>query len=61
MKISLNVFRDEDAKDTVTNQSWRWDLTVYQHLGCRDPTPLLYAIWSLQATLVSWYGAPVQI
>ena len=22
------VFKDEDAKDAVTYQSWRWDLTV---------------------------------
>ena len=30
MKINLPIFKDEDAKDTVTYQSWRWDLTVYQ-------------------------------
>ena len=48
MKINLLVFKDEDAKDAVTYQSWRWDLTVYQHLGCRDHTQLPYAIWSLQ-------------
>ena len=29
MKINLPVFKDEDTKDTVTYQSWRWDLTVY--------------------------------
>ena len=29
MKINLPVFKDEDAKDTVTYQSWRWDLMVY--------------------------------
>ena len=29
MKINLSVFKDKDAKDAVTYQSWRWDLTVY--------------------------------
>ena len=29
MKINLPIFKDEDAKDAVTNRSWRWDLTVY--------------------------------
>ena len=53
MKINLPVFKDEDAKDAVTYQSWRWDLTVYQHVGCRDCTLLPYAIWSLQVILVS--------
>ena len=48
MKINLPVFKDEDAKDAVTYQSWRWDLTVYQHAGCRDHTLLPYAIRSLQ-------------
>ena len=48
MKINLLVFKDEDAKDAVTYQSWRWDLMVYHHAGCRDCTLLLYAIRSLQ-------------
>ena len=48
MKINLPVFKDEDAKDAVTYQSWRWDLTVYQCAGCRDDTLLPYAIRSLQ-------------
>ena len=48
MKINLPVIKDEDAKDAVTYQSWRWDLKVYQHLGCRDHTLLPYAIQSLQ-------------
>ena len=48
MKINLPVFKDEDAKDAVTYQSCRWDLTVYQHVGCRDCTLLPYAIQSLQ-------------
>ena len=48
MKINLSVFKDEDTKDAVTYQSWRWDLTVYQHAGCRDHTLLPYVIQSLQ-------------
>ena len=48
MKINLPVFKDEDAKDAVTYQSWRWDLTVYWCAGCRDCTLLPYAIRSLQ-------------
>ena len=48
MKINLPIFRDEDAKDAVTYQSWRWDLTVYRCAGCRDRTLLPYAIRSLQ-------------
>ena len=48
MKINLPVFKDEDAKDAVTYQSWRWDLMVYWCAGCRDHTLLPYAIRSLQ-------------
>ena len=48
MKINLPIFKDEDAKDAVTYQSWRWHLTVYRHDGCRDHTLLPYAIRSLQ-------------
>ena len=48
MKINLPVFKDEDAKDAVTYQSWRWDLMVYHFVGCTDCTLLLYAIQSLQ-------------
>ena len=48
MKISLPIFKDEDAKDAVTYQNWRWDLMVYQCAGCRDCTLLPYAIRSLQ-------------
>ena len=40
--------KDEEAKDAVTYQSWRWDLTVYRYAGCRDHTLLPYAIRSLQ-------------
>ena len=48
MKINLPIFKDENAKDAVTYQSWRWDLMVYHHAGCRDCTLLPYAIQSLQ-------------
>ena len=48
MKMDPPVFKGEDAKDMVTYQSWRWDLTMYQHVGCRDHILLPYAIWSLQ-------------
>ena len=48
MKIDLPVFKDKDAKDAVTYQSWRWDLMVYQCAGCRDCTLLPYTIRSLQ-------------
>ena len=47
-KPFLTIFKDEDAKDAVTYQSWRWDLTVYRHAGCRDHTLLPYTIRSLQ-------------
>ena len=48
MKINLPIFKDEDAKDAITYQSWRWDLMVYCHVGCQDCTLLPYTIWSLQ-------------
>ena len=48
MKINPPVFKDKDAKDAVTYQSWRWDLMVYQCVGCRDHSLLPYAIRSLQ-------------
>ena len=48
MKINLPIFKDEDAKDAVTYQSWRWDLMVYQCAGCRHCTLLPYPIRSLQ-------------
>ena len=48
MKINLPVFKDEDDKDAVTYQSWRWDLMVYWCAGCRDHILLPYAIRSLQ-------------
>ena len=60
MKINLSMFKDEDAKDAVTYQSWRWDLMVYWRAGCRDRTLLPYAIRSLtrlswRASLELWY------
>ena len=48
MKINLPIFKGEDAKDAVTYQSWRWDLTMYQCTGYRNHTLLPYAIGSLQ-------------
>ena len=48
MKINLPIFKDEDAKDAVIYQSWRWGLTVNQCAGCSDCTLLPYAISSLQ-------------
>ena len=48
MKINLPVFKDKDANDTVTYQSWRWDLTMNWHAGCRDCTLLPYTIQYLQ-------------
>ena len=54
MKINLPILKDEDAKDVVTYQSWRWDLMVYWYVGCRNHTLLPYAIQSLQ-------GYPVKL
>ena len=48
MKINSPVFKDEDAKDAVTYQSWRWDLMVHCSVGCQDHTLFPYTIWSLQ-------------
>ena len=64
MKINLPVFKGKDAKDVVTYQSWRWDLTVYQHVGCRGCTLLPYAIWFLQGypgELVQSYGTDIML
>ena len=47
MKINLPIFKEEDVKNAVTYQSWRWDLIVYHCAGCRDYTLLMYAICSL--------------
>ena len=48
MKINFPIVKDNDAKDAVTYNGWRWDLMVYWHAGCRDHTLLPYAIRSLQ-------------
>ena len=48
MKINLPGFKDEDTKDTITYQSWHWDLTVYDCAGCQDCTIIPCAICSLQ-------------
>ena len=48
MRINHPLFKDEDAKNTVTYQSWRCNLTLYWCLGCRDHTLLPHTIWSLQ-------------
>ena len=47
MKINLLIFKDKDAKDAVTYQSWRWNLTMYQCVGCRDCNLSPYTIRSL--------------
>ena len=54
IKINLPIFKDKDAKDAVTYQSWRRDLMVYQCAGHRDCTLLPYAIRSLQ-------GYPIEL
>ena len=62
MKINLPIFKDEDTKDTITYQSWCWDLTVYHHTRCQDCTLLPYAIYSLQGypgELVRYSGADI--
>ena len=51
MKINLPIFKDEEAKDAVTYQSWRWDLTVYRCAGWRDHTLLPYTTRALQGYL----------
>ena len=51
IKKNLPIFKDKDAKDAVTYQSWRCDLTVYWCAGCKDHTLLPYAIRSLQGYL----------
>ena len=48
MKINLPIFKDEDTKDAVTYQSWRWDLSIYCRAWCWDCTLLPTTIPSLQ-------------
>ena len=59
MKINLPVFKEEDAKDVVTYQSWRWDLTVYWHVGCRDCTSPAIC-YSVFARLPWWVSTELQ-
>ena len=61
MKINLPVFKDKDAKDAITYQSWRWDLTVYRCAGYRDCTLLtlcnkILARLSWRVSTKLWYG-----
>ena len=53
MKINLPVFKDKDAKDPVTYQSWRWDLMVYQHAGCGTTPSYPMQLDPCKATLES--------
>ena len=48
MKINLPVFKDEGTNDSITYQSWHWDLTVYHQAGCQDCTLIPYTMYSLQ-------------
>ena len=61
MKINLPVFRDEDKKDTITYQSWHWDIMVYCQAGCQDDTLLPYVIHSLLGYQGSWKEAQGQM
>ena len=64
MKINLPIFKDEDTKDAISYQSWRWDLTVYHCVGCRDHTLIPYVIWSLQgypSRLVQNFGMDITL
>ena len=64
MKNNLPIFKDEDAKDAVIYQSWRWDLMVYHCAQCRNYTLLPYATWSLQGyprELVQSSGAGITL
>ena len=55
MKINLPVFKDEDTKDTITYQSWQWDLTMYHHAWCQDCTLLPMLFVPCKVTQVSWW------
>ena len=57
MKINLLVFKDEDTKDTITYQSWCWDLAVNHHAGCQDCTHFPYTIFPHKFTWGSWWVA----
>ena len=41
MKINLPIFKDEDMKDTITYQSWRWNLyTIVQGVKTVSSSPM---------------------
>ena len=61
IKINLPIFKDEDTKDAVMYQSWRWDPTVYQHAGCRDQTLLPYTIQCYPGELVQSSGTDITL
>ena len=64
MKINLPIFKDEDTKDAVTYQSWRWDLTVYHWVGCWECTLLPCTIQFLQGyprELVRSFGMDITL
>ena len=54
MKLNLPIFKDKDAKDTVTYHSWRWDLMVYLNVQGVEIAPSYPMQLDLcKATLVS--------
>ena len=61
MKINLPIFKDEDAKDAVTYQSWRWNLTMYQCAGCRDCTLLSYTMQGYPGEVVQSSGTDITL
>ena len=36
MKINLPIFKDEDTKDALTYQSWRWQPVIHKET-CHTP------------------------
>ena len=48
VKVNLPIFKDEKTKDTVTYNSWLWDIAIFHHLGWDDQHLLPYVSWSLQ-------------
>ena len=60
MKINLPIFKDEDAKDAVTYQSWRWDLIVYRHAGLGIALSCHMPSGPYKVFLENWCRVPVQ-
>ena len=60
MKINLPIFKDEDAKDAVTYQSWRWDLTVYRCADGRYRTLLHMPSGPYKVILENWCRVQAQ-